>query len=438
MSAVDIEYVTARSLGRHGLLGSVAMITLVGGLAFWAAMTPLSGAVVAGGSVVVDGGVRRVQHQEGGIVREILVRNDARVEAGQTLVVLDGTSVAANMAVIEAQLGEAYIRQARLLAEAADTAVMEWTSALDALPNMEHNRVLFAAEDRLRASRAAALSTQVAQLGEQIVQLENQVAGLRAQRDAVLAQTAILNEQLERLSALLSQGLVEASRVSDLRRQIAQLDGESARIMTEIARGNAATAERRLQVSQVQESYQSEVLGQLQETGQQIAELEQQRVAAQDRLDRLVIRAPIAGIVHQMQVATLGGVAAAGETLMQIVPQDDEIMVDVRINPLDIDKLAAEQTVTLRLSSFNSRSTPELVGLVDRISPDLTRDSASGTQFYVVRVRLPSDELDRLPETARLIPGMPVEAFFATGEKTVLSYLTKPVMDQLALAFRED
>lgn len=438
MSAVDIEYVTARSLGRHGLLGSVAMITLVGGLAFWAAMTPLSGAVVAGGSVVVDGGVRRVQHQEGGIVREILVRNDARVEAGQTLVVLDGTSVAANMAVIEAQLGEAYIRQARLLAEAADTAVMEWTSALDALPNMEHNRVLFAAEDRLRASRAAALSTQVAQLGEQMVQLENQVAGLRAQRDAVLAQTAILNEQLERLSALLSQGLVEASRVSDLRRQIAQLDGESARIMTEIARGNAATAERRLQVSQVQESYQSEVLGQLQETGQQIAELEQQRVAAQDRLDRLVIRAPIAGIVHQMQVATLGGVAAAGETLMQIVPQDDEIMVDVRINPLDIDKLAAEQTVTLRLSSFNSRSTPELVGLVDRISPDLTRDSASGTQFYVVRVRLPSDELDRLPETARLIPGMPVEAFFATGEKTVLSYLTKPVMDQLALAFRED
>jgi HlyD family secretion protein len=438
MSAVDIEYVTARSLGRHGLLGSVAMIALVGGLGFWAAITPLSGAVVAGGSVVVDGGVRRVQHQEGGIVREILVRNDAEVEAGQTLIVLDGTSVAANMAVIEAQLGEAYIRQVRLLAEAANTTIMEWTPELEALPNIEHNRALFAAEDRLRVSRAASLSTQMAQLGEQIIQLENQVAGLHAQRDAVAAQTGILNEQLERLSALLSQGLVEASRVSDLRRQIAQLDGESARIATEIARGNAATSERRLQVSQVQESYQSEVLGQLQETGQEIAELEQQRVAAQDRLDRLVIRAPITGIVHQMQVATLGGIASAGETLMQIVPQDDEIMVDVRINPLDIDKLAAEQTVTLRLSSFNSRSTPELLGLVDRISPDLTRDAASGTQFYVVRVRLPGDELERLPETARLIPGMPVEAFFATGDKTVLSYLAKPVMDQLALAFRED
>ena len=438
MSAVDIEYVTARSLGRHGLLGSVAMIALVGGLGFWAAITPLSGAVVAGGSVVVDGGVRRVQHQEGGIVREILVRNDAEVEAGQTLIVLDGTSVAANMAVIEAQLGEAYIRQVRLLAEAASTTIMEWTPELEALPNIEHNRALFAAEDRLRVSRAASLSTQMAQLGEQIIQLENQVAGLHAQRDAVAAQTGILNEQLERLSALVSQGLVEASRVSDLRRQIAQLDGESARIATEIARGNAATSERRLQVSQVQESYQSEVLGQLQETGQEIAELEQQRVAAQDRLDRLVIRAPITGIVHQMQVATLGGIASAGETLMQIVPQDDEIMVDVRINPLDIDKLAAEQTVTLRLSSFNSRSTPELLGLVDRISPDLTRDAASGTQFYVVRVRLPGDELERLPETARLIPGMPVEAFFATGDKTVLSYLAKPVMDQLALAFRED
>ncbi|HCO54077.1 MAG TPA: HlyD family type I secretion periplasmic adaptor subunit [Pelagibacterium sp.] len=438
MSAIDIEYATARSLDRHGLLGSAAMIALLGGLALWAAITPISGAVVAGGSVVVDGGVRRVQHQEGGIVREILVRNDAAVEAGQTLVVLDGTSVAANMAVIDAQLGEAYVRQARLLAEAGGATEMEWTSELDALPNMEHNRVLFAAEDRLRQSRAAGLSTQVAQLGEQIVQLENQVAGLHAQRDAVVAQTEILTEQLDRLSALLSQGLVEASRVSDLRRQIAQLDGERARITTEIARGNAATAERRLQISQVEESYQSEVLGQLQETGQQIAELEQQRVAAQDRFDRLVIRAPIAGVVHQMQVATLGGIAAAGDTLMQIVPQDDEIMVDVRINPLDIDKLAAEQSVTLRLSSFNSRSTPELLGLVDRISPDLTRDSASGTQFYLVRVRLPTDELHKLPETARLIPGMPVEAFFATGEKTVLSYLTKPVMDQLNLAFRED
>ena len=123
---------------------------------------------------------------------------------------------------------------------------------------------------------------------------------------------------------------------------------------------------------------------------------------------------------------------------MQIVPQDDEIMVDVRINPLDIDKLAIEQSVTLRLSSFSSRSTPELLGLVDRISPDLTRDGASGAQFYVVRVRLAVDELDKLPQAARLIPGMPVEAFFATGEKTVLSYLAEPVMDQLSLAFRED
>ncbi|AEQ52572.1 HlyD family type I secretion periplasmic adaptor subunit [Pelagibacterium halotolerans] len=438
MSAIDIEYATARSLGRHGLLGSVAIMTLVGGLGFWAAITPLSGAVVAGGSVVVDGGVRRVQHQEGGIISEILVRNDAEVEAGQTLAVLDGTSVAANMAVIEAQLGEAYIRRARLLAEAAGSAGMAWATELDGLANIERNRALFAAEDRLRASRAAALSTQIAQLGEQVVQLENQVAGLGAQRDAVIAQVDILTEQFDRLSTLLSQGLVEASRVSELGRQIAQLDGESARIATEIARGHAATAERRLEISQVQESYQSEVLGQLQETGQQIAELEQQRVAAQDRLNRLVIRAPIAGIVHQMQITTLGGVAGAGETLMQIVPQDDEIMVDVRINPLDIDKLAIQQTVTLRLSSFNARSTPELAGLVDRISPDLTRDAASGMQFYVVRVRLPADELNKLPETARLIPGMPVEAFFATGEKTVLSYLAKPVMDQLSLAFRED
>ncbi|ODT80450.1 MAG: hypothetical protein ABS76_16050 [Pelagibacterium sp. SCN 64-44] len=438
MTAITFQQGTTASLNRHALLGSAAVLALAGGLTYWAAVTPLSGAVIAGGSVVVDGGVQRIQHQEGGIVDNILVRNDMAVSAGDVLVVLDDTMIAANLAVVEAQLGEAYIRRAGLLAESNNSTTLTWPDALDTLPNIERHRELFGAEGRLRLARATAHANQVGQINEQIVQLENQLAGLEAQREAIGNQLEIVSEQSQSLEALLAQRLVEAGKVIDLRGRIAQLEGEKARVLTEIARGRAAIAEKNLQISQSAEAFQAETLARLQEVNRQIAELEQQKIAAGDRLERLVIRAPISGTIHDLQIATLGGVVGPGATLMQIVPRDEEAKIDVRISPLDIDKLKVDQSVTLKMSSFNARETPELTGNVDRISPDIIRDPVNGAQFYVVRVNLSETELARLPDGDRLIPGMPVEAFFATGERTVLNYLAKPALDQITLAFRED
>ncbi len=427
-----------RSLNRHALWGTVSIAALVGALGYWAATTPLSGSVVAAGSVVADGGARRVQHQEGGIVSAILVRNEDAVRQGQVLLNLDATSVLANLSVIEAQLGEAYVRQARLAAERDGTGQISWTGKLDTLPDAARNHALLEAEEQLRTARAATKASQIAQLEEQAAQLGNEVDGLEAQRDAAADEIAIVSKQLDGLEGLLDRGLVEATRVTELQRQLVRIRADNARLTTEIARTKGAIAEKHLQIAQLEDAFQSEVLTQLQEVGQAIAELEQQRIAARDRLDRLTIRAPITGVVHESLVRTIGGVVSPGETLMQIVPQDERLMMDVRVDPVDIDKLAVEQIVRLRFTSFNARETPELQAKVTRISPDLTRDADSGAQFYQVRVGLEQGELDSLPDGARLIPGMPVDAFFTTGERTALDYLVKPFTDQLTLAFRED
>jgi HlyD family secretion protein len=438
MTAAGFQHRAARSLDRHAIFGSIAALAFAGGLTYWAATTPISGAVVAGGSVVVDGGVQRIQHQEGGIVEQILVHNQSRVSAGDPLIVLDHTAVAANLAVIESQLAEAYVRRARLAAESDRTDAMTWPGALDQLPDAVRNLAIFEAEDRLRVSRAATFAHQTGQLNEQVVQLENQIAGLEAQHGAIARQLEIVSEQLQAFETLLSQRLMEASRVVEIRSHAAQLEGEQARVLTEIARGRAAIAEKKLQISQAAESVQTDALTGLQEINQKIAELEQQQIAMRNRLDRLIVRAPISGIVHDLQIATVGGVVGPGATLLQVVPQDENTRIDVHLNPLDIDKLKIDQAVSLRFSSFNARETPELAGMVERISPDLMRDPVNGSQFYLVRVSLSDTERDRLPQDVRLIPGMPVEAYFTTGERSVLNYIIKPALDQMTLAFRED
>lgn len=438
MSALSLQQRQTRSLGRHALLGTVSILMLLGGAAYWAASTTIAGAIVAGGSVVVDGGARLVQHQEGGIVRTILVRNEDAVAAGDLLIALDGTATAANLAVIDAQLGDALTLQARLLAESQGSGAALWSEALEGLSDRARNLALFSAQEQLRLARAATLENQSAQLAEQIAQFEIQIEGLEAQASASETETGIVSEQVTTISALFAQGLVERSRLADIERQLARLDGDRARTLTEIARSRAAISERTLQMTQLRETFLSDVLAQLQEAGQAIAELQQQKIAAEDRLRRLEIRAPIAGIVHESQVQTVGGVIGPGETLMQIVPQNETLLVDIRVSPLDRDRLATGQPVDLRLSGLDPRRAPELSGVVASISPDLLRDPVNGLQFYLVRVTVPEAEQAKLSQAYHLVPGMPVEAFFRTEERTVLAYLVAPAVTQLSRVFREE
>lgn len=427
-----------RSLGRHAAVGLFASVFMFGGLGVWAATTELSGAIVSQGLTVIAGGSKRVQHQEGGIVEAIFVANEDHVDAGDLLLRLDGTTIRANLAVVMSQLNEAVARQARLTAESIGADHIAMPPELAGFVDQDALTVLFAAQEQLRASRASSIAGQAARLEEQTAQIELQIAGLESQQVAIKEQLDIVNGEATDLAGLLEQGLVQASRVNEIKREQARLLGEEGRIESDIAGARAAIAERRVVAEQTKADFQSQVLSDLQDVSVQVAQLLQQKIAAEDRLARLEIRAPQTGIIHESVVQTVGGVVGAGETLMLVVPPTEELLVDTRISPLDIDKVYPGQGVMLRLTSLNTRTTPELVATVRSLSPDLTRDPQTGFQYFVVRVEVADAEFERLPTGTKIGPGMPVDVYAQTGDRTVLTYLFQPLMEQLNHTFRED
>lgn len=437
MSSDAAETEARSSLKRHSALAVVLTVAVVGGLGLWASFTDIAGAVVASGTVVVDGGTKRVQHQEGGIVAEILVENDDLVEEGQLLLRLDGTSVEASLAVIEAQLDDMLARRSRLVAEGSNTAGMQRPSAPGWVPGAGFEAI-YAEQQRLRQSRALSLEGQQAGLKEQAEQLTQQIAGLRAQRGALSTQLDVLEDEWQGLDELLDGGLTNVGRTNANKTQRAGLAGEIGRVDTDIAAAKASIAERQIASAQLRDAFQAQVLEELQQVNVSVAELLQQKISAEDRLRRLELRAPQPGMIHESKVQTVGGVVSAGETLMLIVPPNPDIVVDARVSPMDVDKVAERQEVVLHLSSLDARITPELVASVRAISPATSVDPTTGASFYTVRISVEREQLARLPDGTRLVPGMPAEAFIETGDRTVLSYLMKPLLDQVMHTFRED
>ncbi len=427
-----------RSLGRHALSAVLVVALLIGGSGVWAANTEITGAVVAPALVVVEGGSKLVQHPEGGVVAEILVRDDDVVAAGDLLLRLDGTTVVSNLEVVLAQLRDAFARQARLAAEANGARQLELSPLASEWSNDPGLNRLLADQERLRQSRQASLAGQFARVDEQVTQLEQQIEGLTAQRGSVSEQLAIANAEAEDIAGLYKKQLVQASRINDIKRQQAQLSGEQARLDAEIAAARASIAERRALAEQARQEFQSQVLNDLQAVNHEIAELLQRKIAAEDRLTRLEIRAPIDGVVHETTVETVGGVVRAGDTLMQIVPRQETLSLDAHVSPLDIDRLTTGQAVVLRLASLDVRTTPDLNGTIRAISPDLIAEPRTGNHFYAVRVDVPSSELAKLPPDLKLVPGMPAEVFAQTGNRTVWNYLIHPLTQQMEHAFLED
>lgn len=438
MADLALSSPNTKSLRRHGWLGFLIVAVLGGGLMLWAAATEIAGAVVANGLVVIEGGSQRVQHPEGGIVSKIFVENEDVVQAGDLLVQLDGTVISANLGVILSQLREGFATQARLIAESYGAPQVEMPPLARDWPADAELDVLMAAQDRLRISRKAALDGQLARMAEQVSQIELQIEGLESQKQGVDAELAILTAERKDLEGLLERGLVEASRVNAIKREEAQRFGERGRIIAEIAGARAAIAERGVIRVQTVDEFQSEVLTNLQDVGQKIAVLLQQKIAAEDRLARLDIRAPVSGVIHESIVHTVGGVINPGETLMMVVPQENRLIIDARVSPIDIDKLTVDQAVVVRMSGLDTRATPELKATIRSISPDLSTDRMTGYQFYLIRIDVPDTELAKLPAGTKLVPGMPAEAFVQTGDRTVLSYLVKPLAEAISHTFRED
>jgi HlyD family secretion protein len=426
------------SLNRHALFGVGALLGFTVLLGGWAGATQIAGAIIAPGMVVTEEGTKAVQHPEGGVVSEIGVRDGDTVNAGDVLVRLDSTTVAANLAVVVGQLSEAFALEARLNAESARSDQILLPPSLDDWPDRANLERLVAAQQQLRVSRNLGQQSLLAQLDEQVAQLGEQIEGLEAERKAVEAQLSIIAAEADNAASLLKQNLTQVSRVNDLERQKANLQGQDGSLLAQMASARTQIAERKALKAQNSASFDADVLEQLRTVGAQIAQLMQQKIAAEDRLAKLEIRAPQGGIVHESVVRTVGGVITPGEVLMRIIPQESPFAIEARVSPTDVDKLSVGQPVAIRLMGFDIRTVPELAGSIETVSPDLVRDTQTGVGFYTIKVALPPAELAKLPSGQKLVPGMPAEAFVHTADRTVLAYLIAPFAEQLSRAMRED
>jgi HlyD family secretion protein len=426
-----------RSIRLHMVTGLVVVLVLAGGFGGWASTVPISGALIAPGSVVVDSNVKKVQHPTGGVVGEVRVRDGDVVKAGDIVVRLDETVVRASLAIVVKTLNGLYARAARIEAEQRGADKIAFPAALTDRADDPDVRDVMASETKLFEVRVNGRTGQKAQLRERITQLNEEIGGLKAQEAAKDKEIALVEKELVGVRQLFDQHLVQISRLTVLERDAARLAGERAQYIASRAQARGKITETELQIIQVDKDMVSEVSKDLRETNDKIGEFVERKVTAEDQLRRIDIRAPQDGVVLQSTVHTVGGVITAGDAIMMIVPRADDLSVEAKVNPQDIDKLQIGQKTLLRLSAFNQRTTPELNGVVTRVSADVTTDQRTGQSYYTIRVSMPPKEVARLGEDVKIIPGMPVEAFVQTGDRTMLSYLMKPLSDQLMRAFRE-
>ena len=418
-------------------LGFIAIAVLVGGFGAWAALSNIAGAVVASGQIEVERNRQAVQHPQGGVVLTLDVIEGQRVAEGEILMRLDPSTIRSNLTVIRAQLNEWRARQARLEAERdlatriAFPADLLETAATD--PDLadvlEGQRNLFAA-------RAETLAQEVDQLGRRADQIRAQIDGFTAQDQALRDQRSLVLAELENVQNLVERGLAEASRALSLQREAARLLGSIGEIEAASAEAAGRITEIELQVLQQQTARREEAIAELREVRVQQAELIERQRVLERQMEDSEIRAPVAGVVYGLAVFGARSVVQAAEPVLYLVPQDRPLVISTRIAPTDVDEVFVGQAVTLRFPAFDMRTTPELFGLVRQVSADAFVDGASGASFYEAEIVLNEGETSRLGGET-LLPGMPVEAFIRTEDRTPLAYLLRPLADYFNRAFRE-
>jgi HlyD family secretion protein len=429
-----------RSLRRHVIAGMATVVFLSIGVGGWASTTDIAGAVVAAGQLVVETSVKKVQHPTGGVVGDLYVREGDHVQAGDVVVRLDETQTRAELDIVLKNLDENAARRARMEAELSGVDQVTFAESLlsrSSDPAVAH---LIRTETELFFVRQAARAGQKSMLREQITQLKQQNNGLVEQINGKDKELGWIKKELVGVNDLWAKNLIQFSRLTQLEREAAKIEGERGALIASQAQTNAKITEAELKILQVDEDMRQDVGRDMADIRGKTSELAEKRISAEDRLKRIDIRAPQNGTVHQLSVHTVGGVIAppsvAAEPIMLIVPETDNLIVEARVQPQDIDQLHVGQLATLRFSAFNQRTTPELNGALSMVSADVTLDQKTGSSYYLIRIKVSEDEVSRLG-TVKLVPGMPVEAFVKTGERTVMSYLTKPFKDQVMRAFRE-
>ncbi len=425
-----------RSIKRYLFVGASTCALLILGLGLVSATTNISGAVIAPGAFVVDSSVKKIQHPTGGIVATLKVRNGDVVRAGDLLIRLDATMATASLSIVTKSLDEFAVRKARLESERDSLDHIELPAAIAARTEDADLRAAIVAERKMFETRRAARLGQKAQFRERATQLNEEIRGLDAQSRAKSREVALIERELEGVRDLFKKNLVSLARLTQLEREAVRIGGENGQLIASVARAKAKIAETELQIIQIDQDLGSEVAKELRDTQAKIAELLERRVAAEDQLKRIDIRAPVDGIVHQLAVHTVGGVIGQGETLMAIVPASDKLVIEVKVSPQDIDQVRIDQPTILRFTTLSQRTTPELNGKVTYVSADLVADQRTGSSHFVARISLADEEVTRL-DSVKIVPGLPIEAYIQTEQRSILSYMAKPLSDQIERAFRE-
>ena len=427
---------TNSSLRRFQAVGFLSVLVMVGVVGSWSVLTELNGAIIAPATIMVESYSKKVQHREGGIVGEIRVKDGDRVEVGQPLVILDNTETKSELAIIDGLLDEALAKRARLEAQRDKSAEIVFPAEISARAGEPELAAIIAGQTKLFTARLQAMAGKKEQLTQQIGQLTEQIGGLDSQKMSKDKQLELIGVELADLKDLQSKGLVPVSRVMSMDRETARLDGERGELVASKASAEARIAEVKLQILQIDEEDLSQTLTDLREIEGKVAELTERKLAAASRLERMVIKSPITGDVYQLAVHTIGGVVGAGEAIMLIVPEADDLVLQAQVQPKDIDKVRAGQIAHIRFPAFNSRLTPEVAAEVTQISADTSRTDQNSAPFYSVRLMISAKELAKLGSN-KLKPGMPAEAFIQTQAQSPLTYFLKPLTDQIAHALRE-
>lgn len=426
------------SARRPMMLGFIALLVLVGGFGTWAVASKLSGAVIAEGQVQIDQNRKVVQHPDGGVVTEILIEEGDTVAAGDVLIRLDAGQLSSQLTIIEGQYFELLARQARFEAErdGADALVFN-TELVAAAEDSPEVSSLMNGQVRLFTSRMEGISTQLEQLEKRKTQISRQLDGLAAQTTALREQLVLIREELSSQQALLDKGLSQASRVLALKREEAGILGRLGELSASSAEAELRITETELQRIALKTELREKAITELRDSHASARDLAEQRRNIKEQLERLEIRAPVAGVIYGLQVFAEQAVIQRAQPVLYVVPQDRDLVIMSRVDPLHIDQIFVGQTVYLQFPAFNSRDTPDLLGRVTRMSADSFVDETSGISFYQAEVQLDEGQIERLPEGAILMPGMPVSAFIRTTDRSPMHYLVEPLWDYFTKAFRE-
>jgi membrane fusion protein len=430
-------YSSRLSLQRHVVLVLLLTAVLVAGLGGWAATATLSNAVIGEGTVIIEENVKKIQHLGGGTIADLYVKEGAHVEAGQLLVRLDGVALHSSLGITSSALAQHYIKRLRLAAEALPNGTFTEGDIAAQGIDLAARRKFVDSELNLFVTRQTSLTGMKRQLAERKMQLNEQIAGNDLQIRSINDAIALIDEEYLAVNSLYLQQLVTLQRVNSLKRQRVELDGNKGERIAARAQAEGRINEINLQILQLDEDRREENAKELTEVEAKISELEERQVALLDQLRHLEIRAPLAGRVYQLAVHTVGGVANPGETLMLLAPDQRQLTVEAKIAARNIDQVNVGQSVDIRFSAFDQHATPEVIGEVVSLSPDIVVDQHTGQAYYSVRITPHQTALLSLAPLS-LYPGMPAEVFIKVADRKVISYLAKPFTDQMAHAFREE